>query len=309
MSQDRCKHDKERTSTRRTALKQIGSTSVLVVGGLSGVASAASTSNEDGKAPEKKYEEFYHAAVDQYGKSEANVAVNIVDRKLRAKKRKGWDAQTTNQKIGDAIIAHPKTPRSSKDIQNYRQRTTSRKTNSAEAQQQSTTQAISTSAQGLSLDYDNSEKYAVYNTRAAVDTDTGSDSIWAVSNASLYGSGYAWGRLYGRYFPSTSGTLDVTCQYEIQGYVRNATCEVSLYVREDGQGPIFELVDDINTGIDDTRTRTASFDVDANEGYNVGVELYTESQAGGDPAAVSDVYNTTALNGRRHFQVLDFKIE
>lgn len=101
----------------------------------------------------------------------------------------------------------------------------------------------------------------------------------------------------------------MTCQYEIQGYVRNATCEVSLYVREDGQGPIFELVDDINTGIDDTRTRTASFNVDANEGYNVGVELYTEAQAGGDPAAVSDVYNTTSLNGRRHFQVLDFKIE
>jgi hypothetical protein len=149
----------------------------------------------------------------------------------------------------------------------------------------------------------------VYNCRVDVDVDIWDQKIWAVSNASLYGSGFAWGRLYDDFEPSSSGTHDVTCEYDIQGYVRNATCDVYLFAREPGQGPQRKRIDVIDTGIDNTRTRTETFDLEAGEQYDIGVELYTEAAAGGDPAAVADFYNTTALNGRRHFTVDRFTIE
>lgn len=253
--------------------------------------------------------------VERYGKSEANVAVNIVHRKLRAKERNNWDIQTTHREIAEAIIGHPKTPESTADIQRYLDATATHEAQTIQTQQQNsglTAKNVSTSSEGnrIFLINDNTGKNSAYNCRVAAKADSYSDKIRAVSNASTFGSGNAWGRLSGiSYTGSSPAIFDVTCDYDIQAYERNSSCKVSLFVREEGGGPRFKTVDKINSYVDATRSRTARFEVDPDEKYYVGVELYTQSAAGGDPATISDVYNDTLNNGRRHFKVNELTLE
>lgn len=283
--------------TRRRSLLQKLGISATGAGLLTGA--VVETSDEETPLPKNKYPELYEFAVREYGEFEAEIGVDIVDHNLQQKERHEWDRHTTNQKIGDAIIDHPDTPNSSEDIRNYREAQTKTR--------QSPPIPPAERGRELELEYENSHKHWSYLCSVDVDTDTGDDIIRAFSDSTIYGSGFAWGRLYGRYTPSESETIEITCQYEIWSHVQNATCDVSLYVREDGQGPIFESVDEMNAGIDETRTRTAQFDLDADEGYNVGVELHTESSAAG-MSSVSDVHSNT-MSGRRHFRVCDFSIE
>lgn len=280
--------------------------------GLSGVGSAERPPGDTENIPKKEHSEFYQTSVEQYGRAEANVAVNIVHRKLQARERNNWDAQATYQEIAEEIINHPKTPKSTADIQRFRETIAIREQKTREPQQRISANETSTSNDGIRiyLVSTNSEKDSAYNCRVASNTSWSDEKISAVSNASAFGSGYAWGRLWREWSTgSFSGTFDITCDYNIQAFERNSSCKVSLFVREQGDGPRFKTVDTINSYVDDNRTRAARFDVDANETYDVGVELYTQSAAGGDPAAISDVYNDTLNNGRRHFEVNKLTLE
>jgi hypothetical protein len=107
--------DTEGVLNRRSAMKLLG----IGTGSLSLMSGVASAKNEGKRSKAKK--EFFKQAKKKYGSKEAKIAEKIVERKIKQGEKQGWDAEKVNAEITEAILKHPHTPASSRDIRDYRE--------------------------------------------------------------------------------------------------------------------------------------------------------------------------------------------
>ncbi|WP_226481411.1 hypothetical protein [Natrinema amylolyticum] len=119
------------------------------------------------------------------------------------------------------------------------------------------------------------------------------------ASAAIYGSAWSHSRGYLTFKPHEDGNHTITAQYGLDGNSDTGATKMSIFARRHSDGAInSKIIDEPVTVDDEERSKYKQFNLNSNEYYDIGVELYSVVNASGS-ANSSDYYYSDDANGYR----------
>jgi len=141
------------------------------------------------------------------------------------------------------------------------------------------------------------------NTRVDADVDLDKERLYAVSNSAAVGSGTAIARMHSSYNIPETTEYTVSVDYHRDVDVLASSGELYVYTKDDLTGLRKFKLEDLGPSGD--TTRSATFEMNENRTYEIGIELRAYSSTAG-AAAYTDAYNCKSIgcfDGRHHVEM------